>query len=81
VENDCGQAVYLTFIFNNSVGWAMNGGINVAPGAHHNTGWSSNDINQARGFDLYVCPANSVPVDLNGNTLNVNVTEYRCKPL
>lgn len=79
-ENDCGQPIYLTFIFHQTAGWAMSGGINLAPGAHQNTGRSSSDINQAQGFDLYVCPAGSNPVDLNGNTFNTNVAEYRCKP-
>jgi hypothetical protein len=79
-ENNCGQAIYLTFIFHQTVGWAMSGGMNLVPGAHQNTGRSSSDINQAQGFDLYVCPAGSNPVDLNGNTFNSNVAEYRCKP-
>ena len=79
-ENNCGQAIYVTFIFHQTVGWAMSGGMNLVPGAHQNTGRSSSDINQAQGFDLYVCPAGSNPVDLNGNTFNTNVAEYRCKP-
>jgi hypothetical protein len=79
-ENDCGQPIYLTFIFHQTVGWAMSGGMNLAPSAHQNTGRSSNDINQAQGFDMYVCPGGSNPVDLNGNTFNTNVAEYRCKP-
>jgi hypothetical protein len=79
-ENDCGQAIYLTFIFAHPVGWAMSGSMHLSPGAHSNTGRSSSDINQAGGYDLYVCPANSIPVDLNGNTFNANVTEFLCKP-
>jgi hypothetical protein len=43
----------------------MTGSMTLAPGAHSNTGRSSSDISQAGGFDLYVCPANTVPVDLN----------------
>jgi hypothetical protein len=79
-ENDCGQSVSLTFIFHHNVGWAMTGGMDLAPGAHQNTGRSSSDINQAQGFDIYVCPGGYVPVDLNGNSLlNTNVAEYRCK--
>jgi hypothetical protein len=58
----------------------LSGGINLAPGAHQNTGRSSSDINRAQGFDMYVCPRGSNPVDLNGRTFNTNVAEYRCKP-
>ena len=79
-ENDCGQAIYLTFIFAHPVGWAMTGSMNLAPGAHSNTGRSNSDINQAGGYDLYVCPANSIPVDLNGNTFTANVPQFLCKP-
>jgi hypothetical protein len=79
-EDDCGQAVYLEFIFRHTGGWAMTGAVNLQPGAHANTGRSNNDINQAGGFDLYVCPAKSVPVDLNGNVLSAQVSQYRCKP-
>jgi hypothetical protein len=79
-ENNCGQTVYLEFIFKHTVGWAMTGAWTLPPGAHVNTGRSGADINQANGFDLYVCPTDSVPVDLNGNVLSVNVDQYRCKP-
>jgi hypothetical protein len=58
----------------------MGGGMHLAPGNHNNTGLSSADINQTGGFDLYVCPTDSVPVALSGNVLNANVSEYRCKP-
>lgn len=80
-ENDCGQAIYLTFIFNRTVGWAMTGSMNLAPGNHQNTGRSQSDINQAQGFDLYVRPANSLPVDMNGNVLvSANVSRFLCQP-
>lgn len=79
-ENNCDQPVSVTFIFNHNVGWAMTGAILLAPGAQGTTGRSSSDINQAGGYDYYVCPANSVPVDLSGNIFSSNVSEYRCKP-
>jgi hypothetical protein len=80
LENDCGVPIYVSYIFNAPKGWAMNGSTNLAPGAHGNTGLSFSDINQAGGFQFYVCPANSLPVDANGNILRANVTEYQCKP-
>lgn len=80
LRNVCNQPIYVSYIFNKPSGWAMNGGTTLAPGAHATTGESFNDISQAGGFQYYVCPANYVPVDVNGNTLSVNVTEYRCEP-
>jgi TPR repeat protein len=79
-ENDCGQAIYINYIPHRPGGWAMGGGMHLAPGKHNNTGLSSAEIDQGGGFDLYVCPTDSVPVDLSGNVFNVNVAQYRCKP-
>jgi hypothetical protein len=79
-ENNCGQAIYINYIPHRPGGWAMGGGMHLAPGSQNNTGLSSAEINQTGGFDLYVCPTDSMPVDLSGNAFNVNVTEYRCKP-
>jgi hypothetical protein len=79
-ENNCGQAIYVMIIFHRPGGWAMTEGLHLAPGNHNNTGLSSGEINQAGGFDIYVCPTDSVPVDLSGSVLNANVAEYRCKP-
>jgi hypothetical protein len=79
-ENDCGQPVYIEFIFQHNVGWAMTGAWTLQPGAHENSGRSGSDIGAAGGLDLYVCPAGSIPVDLNGNALSAQVSQYRCKP-
>jgi hypothetical protein len=79
-ENNCGQAIYLNYIPHRPGGWAMGGGMHLAPGHYNNTGLSSAEINQTGGFDLYVCPTDSVPVDLSGNVFNTNVEDYRCKP-
>jgi TPR repeat protein len=79
-ENDCGQEIYVDYIPHVPGGWAIGGGMHLKPGSHNNTGLSSAEVNNAGGFSIYVCPTNAVPVDLNGNVLNTNVTEYRCKP-
>jgi hypothetical protein len=79
-ENNCGQAIYVSIIPRVPGGWAMGGGMHLTPGSHNNTGLSTTDVNNAGGFGIYVCPTDSVPVDLNGNVLNANVSEYRCKP-
>ena len=79
-ENDCGRPIRLTFIFNHPQGVAMTGAIDLAPGAHDNTGRSKADIDSAGGFVLYVCPPSGSPADLNGNILeNTNVSQYRCR--
>ena len=78
-ENDCGQPIYVSYIPHHPGGWAMGGGMHLALGHTNNTGLSSDDLNKAGGFEIYVCPIDSVPVDLNGNVLNRNVTQYRCK--
>jgi TPR repeat protein len=79
-ENDCGQQIYVSFIPRQKGGWAMGGAMHLAPGHSNNTGLSSDDLSKAGGMGIYVCPADSLPVDLNGNVLNTNVTEFRCKP-
>lgn len=79
--NLCAQTITLTFIFNHPVGWAMTGQMILAPGAQQNTGRSSSDITQAGGLDMYICPANTVPVDMKGNTFNSNISQYQCKRL
>jgi hypothetical protein len=79
-ENDCGQPIYLTFIFAHAKGWAMTGSMDLAAGAHDNTGRSKSDIDGAGGFELYVCPRNTVPTDLNGQGLNnTQVAQFRCR--
>jgi hypothetical protein len=80
LENDCGQSVYVEFIFNHTAGWAMTGAFDLPPGAAANTGRSSSDINQGGGADLYVCPAGTIPVDMNGNILQTNVSQFQCRP-
>jgi hypothetical protein len=79
-ENNCGQAIYINYIPHHPGGWAMGAGMHLAPGNHNNTGLSNAEINQTGGFDLYVCPTDSVPVDLSGNAFTMNVAQYRCKP-
>jgi hypothetical protein len=81
-ENDCGVAVNLTFIFGTPTGWAMNGSMTLAPGAHKNSGLSSADINKAGGFKYYVCPDGYIPVDANNSLVTTSsITEFRCKAL
>ncbi|MBD8874016.1 hypothetical protein [Rhodanobacter sp. DHB23] len=79
LQNTCGQAIYVTYIFRKPTGWAMSGGMTLAPGAHQNTGDSAADVNNAGGMLLYVCPANSIPVDGNGHVFTTNVSQYKCE--
>jgi hypothetical protein len=80
-ENDCGQAISLTWIAKNPsdhFGGASNN--NIAPGQSTNTGWSQTEVAAKGDFALFICPAGSVAVD--GNTHQAisspNAT-YSCK--
>lgn len=79
-ENDCGQAINLTWIAkspNDHFG-ASNG--DIAAGRSANTGWSKDEVNAKGNFALFVCPAGSVAVDGTTRQMvsNPNAT-YSCK--
>jgi hypothetical protein len=79
-ENDCGQAVNLTWIAkspNDHFG-PSNG--NIAAGQSANTGWSKDEVAAKGNFALFVCPAGSVAVDGTTRQMvsNPNAT-YSCK--
>jgi hypothetical protein len=64
-ENDCGQAINLTWIAkspNDHFG-ASNG--DIAPGRSANTGWSKAEVTAKGNFALFACPVGSIAVDAN----------------
>jgi TPR repeat protein len=80
-ENDCGQAISLTWIAKNPsdhFGGASND--NIAPGQSANTGWSQTEVAAKGNFTLFICPVGSVAVDPNTNQgiSSPNAT-YSCK--
>jgi hypothetical protein len=79
-ENDCGQAIHLTWIAKSPNDHFGGSSGDIAPGRSANTGWNKNEVAAKGGFALFVCPAGSVAVD--GTTRQVvsnpNAT-YSCK--
>jgi hypothetical protein len=79
-ENDCGQAINLTWIAKSPSDHFGAANANIAPGQSTNTGWSQTEVAAKGGFTLFICPAGSVAVD--GNTRQMvsspNAT-YSCK--
>jgi hypothetical protein len=65
-QNNCGQAVYLSWIAKNPSDTFGASSANLAPGQSTNSGWSQSEVAQKQNFALFVCPAGSFPVD--GNT-------------
>ena len=79
-ENDCGQAVHLTFIAKSPSDHFGPGAADLAAGQTTNTGWSQTEVAAKGNFTLFVCPAGSVAVDPNTNQAisSPNAT-YSCK--
>jgi hypothetical protein len=65
-QNNCGQAIYLTWIAKNPSDGFGASSANLAPGQSTNSGWSQSEVAQKQNFALFVCPAGFLPVD--GNT-------------
>jgi hypothetical protein len=79
-ENDCGQAINLTWIAKSPSDRFGAANANIAPGQSTNTGWSQTEVATKGGFALFICPAGSVAVD--GNTdqmVNSPNATYSCK--
>jgi hypothetical protein len=79
-QNNCGQAIYLTWIAKNPSDTFGASSANIAPGQSANSGWSQSEVAQKQNFALFICPAGYIPLD--GNTYqpvrspNAN---YTCK--
>lgn len=77
-QNNCGQAIYLSYIFNSGQGGFS--AMNLAAGASGNTGRSQNEVKAQGGYELAVCPAEFVPVDSStGNALSQPKQQFRCR--
>ncbi len=79
-ENDCGQAVNLTWIAKNPNDHFGASNADIAAGQSTNTGWSQTEVATKGDFALFICPAGSVAVDGNTRQMvnNPNAT-YSCK--
>jgi TPR repeat protein len=74
-ENNCGQAINLTF-----TGGISGATDNLGLGQATNTGWSKSEVTQKGIYNLYVCPAGYIPVDSSTNQMvnRLNQT-FTCK--
>jgi len=66
-QNNCGQAIHLSYTANNPNDTFGMSAADIAAGRSSNTGRSQSEVNQKGGFNLYVCPAGYVPVDPSTN--------------
>jgi hypothetical protein len=79
-ENDCGQAINLTWIARNlNDHFGLSNG-DIAAGHSANTGWTQAEVATKGDFALFACPAGSMAVDANTNQAisSPNAT-YHCK--
>jgi hypothetical protein len=79
-ENDCGQAIHLTWIAKSPNDHFGTSSGDIALGRSANTGWSKSEVAAKGDFALFICPLGSIAVDSNtGQAVrNPNAT-YRCK--
>jgi hypothetical protein len=79
-ENDCGQAINLTWIAKSPSDHFGAANANIASGQSTNTGWSQTEVAAKGDFALFICPAGSVAVDGNTHQMvsSPNAT-YGCK--
>jgi hypothetical protein len=77
-QNNCGQAIYLSYIFNSGqYGFSA---MNLAVGASGNSGQSQDEVKAQGGYKLAVCPAGFAPVDPStGNALSQPNQNFSCK--
>jgi hypothetical protein len=79
-ENDCGQAINLTWIARNLNDHFGPSTADIPAGHSANTGWTQAEVTTKGDFALFACPAGSMAVDANTNQSisNPNAT-YHCK--
>jgi hypothetical protein len=77
-RNSCAEPLYVSFVTNNPAGTG-GGGFDLAPGGQWSIGDTQTDERQNGGYQLYVCPANFVPVDANDKYADRPNVKFRCK--
>jgi len=79
-QNNCGQAVHLSWIAANPSDSFGMSAADLGPGAVDNSGWSQAEVQRKNGFLFFVCPAGYVAVDA---TTDEDVSRanqlFRCK--
>jgi hypothetical protein len=78
-ENTCSEPLYVLYIpFNPGYGYG-GGSMDIGAGRHSSTGQSRREVDEKRGFELYVCPEGYFPVDANDRLVERVNTRFRCK--
>ncbi|HLZ14201.1 MAG TPA: hypothetical protein VKP58_16590 [Candidatus Acidoferrum sp.] len=79
-ENDCGQAIHLTFIAKSPNDHFGAAATDLAAGQATNTGWSKADVDAKGNFAMFICPAGSVAVDASTDqAITSPNANYHCK--
>lgn len=79
-QNNCGQAVYVSWIAANSSDKFGFSSATLLPGGSSNSGWSQDEVQRKGGFLFEVCPAGYLPVDaLTDQPVYRATQEFRCK--
>jgi hypothetical protein len=50
----------------------VSGGMLLGPGEHGRTGFSSEAVQRVGGVDIYTCPGDATPLDLNGRAMSTH---------
>jgi len=79
-QNNCGQAIYLTWIAKNPSDSFGASGANLAVSESTNSGWNQSEVAQKQNFALFICPTGYLPVDVNtGQQVRDPNAHYKCK--
>ncbi len=77
-KNNCTQALTIVFVAKDGSG--ASGSMDLRPGASDSVGRLANGtVPKVGGFELYVCPVGSMPVDENKKVVTKPQTTFRCE--
>jgi hypothetical protein len=78
--NNCGQATYIQWFWKNN-DYSGSGGT-AQSGGTVSTGMTKQEVANNGGYELYICPAGSIPVNGSGAAITnggSNPQQYKCK--
>lgn len=79
-QNNCGQAIHLSWIAASQSDTFGMSAADLAPGATSNSGWNQAEVQRKAGFLFFVCPSSYVPVDVTTDQVVSRANQlFRCK--
>jgi hypothetical protein len=79
-QNDCGQAIHLTWIAQSPHDHFGAASADMAAGQSTNTGWNKDEVTAKGNFALFICPAGSLAVDNStGVPVRYPTESFSCK--